>query len=332
MKGKSKLIFGILGILISIVAVSYLIMSFNLKKVASDLAKVPLQYLLVLPIIYMTSHWIRGLRWKLMLNQSGTTRALAFKAVLLGFAGNNVLPARGGELVRMQYFSKRTSSSRLTAISSILFEKIIDGLILIGLLWVVLLYYSDLFMGNKMVKTVTITASIVFFSGFAFLIFLRNYKPKLLIWLSNRFGAEHRIILKLEQILTKIFEAIAFVKLDSKTASVFFYSLMVWLIEGMVFVLAFAALGIEVNYIWGGLFTMCILNFGILIPSSPGYIGVFQGLILLSLGFLGIEGEQPLSAAILIHASQFLPVTLIGLIIFMTESVKLTSKTQQHEN
>ncbi|MGB0175860.1 MAG: lysylphosphatidylglycerol synthase transmembrane domain-containing protein [Owenweeksia sp.] len=304
MKNKSKLLLGIVGILISVVAIVYLVRSFDFEKVFTDLKQVKLHYLIILPVIYMLSHILRAGRWMLMLG--GKVKMItSLKAILLGFAGNNVLPARGGELVRMQYFSRQTQSSRVTVLSSILFEKILDGLILIGILWVSIFFNRELFDDNATIRSVAVTASLIFFLGFAFLIILRNYHAKVMYFLKNKVGEDKPFVLKLESILDRIFEAVHFVRFNRATALVFVYSLLIWMVEGAVF---------------------------IMIPSSPGYIGVFQGLIVFALSVLGVVGEQSVSAAILIHASQFLPVTLIGLIIFFSESVKLTNKTVVNEN
>lgn len=59
-----------------------------------------------------------------------------------------------------------------------------------------------------------------------------------------------------------------------------------------------------------------IVNLGILIPSSPGYVGVFHSCVVLSLGIFGVPTGEALAYAIVIHLAQYLPVTLIGLGIF----------------
>ena len=60
------------------------------------------------------------------------------KGVLVGFARNNFLPTRGGEFLRMEYLHrKRAQIGRITAISSILVERMLDGLTLLAILVIV---------------------------------------------------------------------------------------------------------------------------------------------------------------------------------------------------
>ena len=72
--------------------------------------------------------------------------------------------------------------------------------------------------------------------------------------------------------------------------------------------------------------SLVIVNFGILVPSSPGYFGVFQGMTILALMLYGVNKELALSISILIHFCQYIPVTLWGLYLIMSSSVKQLRK------
>ena len=61
-------------------------------------------------------------------------------------------------------------------------------------------------------------------------------------------------------------------------------------------------------------FTLGLVSFGILLPSAPGYVGVFQGCCLIAFAAFAIPEEIALSYGLIVHASQFIPTTLIGLL------------------
>jgi uncharacterized membrane protein YbhN (UPF0104 family) len=54
-----------------------------------------------------------------------------------------------------------------------------------------------------------------------------------------------------------------------------------------------------------------------LLPSTPGAIGVYEASTVLALSWFGIEKEQALGIALFNHALQFIPTTLLGLAVFI---------------
>jgi hypothetical protein len=56
-----------------------------------------------------------------------------------------------------------------------------------------------------------------------------------------------------------------------------------------------------------------LLVIGIAVPSSPGYVGVFEAGIVIPLGsFFGVPADVALAYAIAYHVMSFVPITLMG--------------------
>ena len=76
----------------------------------------------------------------------------------------------------------------------------------------------------------------------------------------------------------------------------------------------------------GMLMTTAVANLATLIPSTPGYIGVFEsGVVLVVNGILGIEREVALSYAIVVHAALYFPITLWGLYYWARAHLSLSA-------
>ena len=72
------------------------------------------------------------------------------------------------------------------------------------------------------------------------------------------------------------------------------------------------------------LLTTAVANLATLIPSTPGYVGVFEtGVGLVLNGLLGIDRELALSYAIVVHAALYFPITLLGLYYWAREHLSL---------
>jgi len=127
-------------------------------------------------------------------------------------------------------------------------------------------------------------------------------------------------------LISKFYAALSFMKTDINTLKIIGLSVLIWSLEGLVFVFGIKAIGINDSIILMGIIALCIVNFGILVPSSPGYIGVFQAAVIIALSLFGISSADSLAAAIIIHSCQFFPITILGLIIILTEYLKTTTK------
>jgi uncharacterized membrane protein YbhN (UPF0104 family) len=106
------------------------------------------------------------------------------------------------------------------------------------------------------------------------------------------------------------------------------------LIEGAMFVLIAWDMGLK-DPIASGYFFLGIINLGILLPSAPGYIGVYQAASVFAFLALGYSKSEGLAYGLLIHIAQYLPVTIVGVLIFIhfgyrfSELYKTVSYTPQ---
>ncbi len=59
-------------------------------------------------------------------------------------------------------------------------------------------------------------------------------------------------------------------------------------------------------------FVAAVMNLGVAIPSSPGFVGTYQWLAVASLGLFDVPREDALAFAILVQAVWFVPTTIVG--------------------
>lgn len=95
---------------------------------ATILQAEPLWVFLLIPI-GLTGHWLRAVRWKLLLQPFKINVSLRnlFSSVMIGYAVNNVLP-RVGEVVRPVVVGKLENISRSAALGTVVIERVLDFL------------------------------------------------------------------------------------------------------------------------------------------------------------------------------------------------------------
>ncbi len=62
-----------------------------------------------------------------------------------------------------------------------------------------------------------------------------------------------------------------------------------------------------------------MINLGVVIPSSPGFIGTYQWLAVSALGVVGVDGEVAIAFSLLMQAIWFVPTTIVGGVIAIRE-------------
>src|SRR5690606_30326056 len=95
---------------------------------AAAISRADWRWLAAAVLLYALDLAIRLLRWRCLLQHLVRLPYGAFARVLVvGYGVNVLLPARLGELFRVEYFKRTHGVARAWGISSILIERMIDG-------------------------------------------------------------------------------------------------------------------------------------------------------------------------------------------------------------
>jgi len=305
MRKKSGLI---LSIGISGIAVFWLISKVNLDEVEHAVKQINYFWLLSSAFIYLLGFFPRGLRWQLMLSKiKKVSVADSTRIVIIGYASNNLLPFRLGEVVRAYIMGNKKNISKITCLASIATERIIDGIVILFLLGASMVFLTSVIQQTEALHQILLTGGVVFLSAVILLILVLLFSeaiPK--IWKSY---IGHTGLAFIE----KTIHSLSFFRSRTILFQTLFLSILIWLIEGLMFVLILWSMGFN-HPVATGYFCLGIINLGILLPSAPGYIGVFQAASVFAFLALGYSESSGLAFGLLVHFVQFIPVTLIGII------------------
>src|SRR4051794_14305894 len=127
----------LLGIAITLVCLVLAVYRVDFDELLGALAGA--DYTLVAPaiVLWLIGYVARTLRWRTILaGASAGTLFELFGVLMVGFATNNLLPARLGELARAYLLRRRTGLRKTFVLASIFLERIFDGLALVAMLLV----------------------------------------------------------------------------------------------------------------------------------------------------------------------------------------------------
>lgn len=309
------------GVIVSIVAlagVGYWATRQEAPKLPRDAGAIGL--VLAGVAMYAVATLLRGWRWHMVLRGTGVRHraADAYALVTVGYMGNTVLPARGGELLRVLLLGSRSSARRREILGAIIAERLLDVLALVLLFAVIA--------GTGIAGTVTgrgpalIAAACVLPAALAVWLYVRARRAGRF----ERFAERARPFLRSSRTLMNARGAL----LAAVTAAV-------WLIEGAICAVLARALDIELGLIEGS-FLIVLTSFFALIPAAPGYVGTFDAAMLFGLEALSVSGGAAVGFVLLVRFVFFVPVTLAGLALLVLRygglrQLRLTDSTQSSE-
>jgi len=252
--------------------------------------------------IYLLLMCVRGWRWDHILKFLHVRHqaADAYGLTMVGYMGNVVLPARGGEVLRILFLAERSDARYSEVFGSLITERILDAVVLAALLLVVALGGMDQVPGGS-TTVVSAAVLLIVIVGGAFL-YLKLREAGRFEALAARIRPVTRAS---RQLLTRRGIGLAGVTLG------------IWALEVVVFSLCAAALDLHVSPL-EALQVVVFVSIAAIIPAGPGYIGTFDAAALLALHKIGIGGSDALSCVVLYRFVILVPVSLVGLVVLVT--------------
>ena len=262
--------------------------------------------------IYFFGVWARTWRWHYMLRAIKSIPLVRlFPVVCIGYMGNNIFPARIGELLRAYVLRQTEDVPISSSLATILVERIFDGVTMLRFVFVGLPLAPSI-PGNW--RQFVIVFSLLFFGALGFFFFLAASPQRTQVaysWVIDRF-LPGRLREPVRGFADRFLEGLYFLRSPRDVLMIFLTSLVVWLSETMKYWFVMHAFDFEVSF-----FVLMLMN-GVVnlfttIPSAPGYIGTFDEPGIEILKAFGVNENIAAAYTLVLHAALWLPITVLGI-------------------
>jgi uncharacterized protein (TIRG00374 family) len=266
---------------------------------------------------------MRANRWQTLLKAEKLIPALdVFWANMTGYLGNSILPARAGEIIRSVYIARENKLSLSFVLSTGFVERLID-LIALVILGSISLTYAGIVSTQleTAIKVMTIVAAIGFF-----IILIIPYLGREMVNIISSLTAinssgREKIAGFLEQFLRGV-EALH----NPGRAGVFIlYTCLIWGMDGFGTIILGHALHLKIT-ITQSFLLIAGLGLSSAIPSTPGYVGIYQFVAVIVLEPFGISNANALALIIFLQVMNLITVSIWGWAGFSRASVFLSPK------
>jgi hypothetical protein len=261
--------------------------------------------------LYLGSIGVRCLRWGVLLRAADDVKwRHAAEALLIGFAANYVLPGRVGELFRADYARRIFNMSRFTSVGTIVVERVCDGVVLVGALWLsfawlVLTQFSP--SQTSWILAVGAGASVFFGAALIFIVVASRVDLR-------RVGAPAAIAARWDHLVKGISSV-----LRGKATVIGVSSMVVWTLEVLALTSVIRGFGINLTPPQG-LMLLGLTSLSTLVPTAPAYAGTYQLVFANVFGMFGYQPTIGIVAATAVQLFCFGTVTILGGAVLLSRS------------
>ena len=258
--------------LLAAVLLYYSLRGIEWREVARIAAGARLSYLGAAAAVSTATLLLRSLRWRILLNAQGAVDVpTAFWATAAGYFGNNFLPARAGELVRTVFVSSRSTLDNAYVLATALSERVADAFALVAisaLVLVTLPVRPGWLAGAAMPVAIV---AIVGIALIAVLPWLESFGRTLL----ERAPIPQAVRLTLITLMEQALRGIRAFHDVRRLLGFVGLTIVIWSLDALATVIGGAALGLSIP-ISVAFLLIAALGLGSALPSTPGYVGIFQ--------------------------------------------------------
>ena len=323
-----------LGIFISLFFLYVALRGLHLGDIWETVRSANYWWLLPGILVYFVAVWVRAWRWHFLIRplKNVPTRTM-FPITTIGYMGNNIYPARAGELLRAVVLNIKEGVAISASLATVIVERLFDGVVMLGFVFLNLPELGKLTAFSGLVgsiQSVAVWGATAFIGALLVFLLVAIYPApatRLANWFIERF-VPGKWRAGTSSLASRFLSGLESLRSPYEVMMVLLTSLIIWLLETSVYWLVLQAFPIQGVNFFALMLMNGIVNLATTLPSTPGYIGTFDAPGIALLQAYGVNGALAAGFTLVLHATLWLPITLVGAYFFLKEGLNLTSAVQ----
>jgi glycosyltransferase 2 family protein len=307
-QGSKKAIYWIASLALAGVLLYYSLRGIEWRQVWLTLSSARVPFVMLALALMTLALFLRSYRWRVILSAEGKVSIpLAFWATSAGYLGNNILPARAGEVVRSLMISSRTGMSKAYVLTTALSERVVDAIAVITISSVVLLTMKE---RPGWLASAAKPFAIMGFSGVAAIVLVPAFE---VFWFKflGFLPLPPRLRGQVEDALRNGLQGIRSFHDYSRLARFVMFTAIIWCIDAVTAVTLARSIDVQISLPMAFLLTAG-LALGSALPSTPGYVGIYQFVAVSILTPFGLSRTAAIAYILLFQALNYVVVLSLG--------------------
>jgi uncharacterized protein (TIRG00374 family) len=310
-----------LGVVISIVFLALALRGLDFAGFWTTVRHANYWWLIPGIAVYFAAVWARTWRWHYMLRhiKQIPLRRL-FPVVVIGYMGNNVYPARAGEVLRSYILKRREAVPVSVSLATVVLERLFDGLVMLLFVFVTL-PFAPLPAGYDLLVSVCSAIFLVALMVFLALAIRPARMSRVYAWLVDRV-VPASLRPRVHGLFDRFVEGLQSLRSPRELALIFLSSTLIWLGETTKYWFVMWAFYPAMSVHFTVLMLMtAVVNLFTTLPSTPGYVGTFDAPGIAILTAYSVPKAVAAGYTLVLHIALWLPITLLGALFMLLEHV-----------
>lgn len=300
-----------LGLIVSLGLLAVVFYGTDFATIGSVLRGANYSFLIPALLLYFLGVALRAVRWHFLLRSiKSISYPRLFQVTVIGYMANDLLPLRIGELVRAYVLGETEQISKTSTLVTIVLERIFDGVTMLLFIGVASFFLPL----NDYLRTLLLFGSVLFAVVVLLLVLMASLRERfdhlihaVMARLPERWGSAGL------RLVHSFFHGLSVLRNPADALVALLASIGAWLLEAGMYVVLARGFDIQLPYPVFLLAT-AVANLVTIVPSTPGYVGVFDAPVKSILTLFGVDPNLAASYTILLHAALIVPVVLLGLV------------------
>jgi uncharacterized protein (TIRG00374 family) len=321
------------GLVISIGFLFFVLRGLQFEQVWQAMQTAQYAWLIPGIAVYFVGVWVRAWRWHYLLRPvKKISTATMFPIVAIGYMGNNIYPARAGEVLRAIVLQRREGVPVSASLATIIVERVFDGVVMLAFVFLNLPQLTGLTGSSGFIGSIQslalwgaaafIGALVVFMLAAMFPFTAERITRRLIDRLIPSRWRESA-----HQISGRFLGGLESLRSPQEALMIFLTSVLIWLLETGKYWFIMQAFPFQVSF-FALMLMNGIVNLATTLPSAPGYVGTFDAPGIALLQAYGVSGEIAAGYTLVLHVALWVPITLLGAFYFAREGFKWGEKIE----
>ena len=275
---------------------------------------------------YMVAVWARAWRWHYLLRPlKRIPLRVSFPIVAIGYMGNNIYPARAGEVLRAYVLRRQEGVSMSASLATIVIERAFDGIVMLGFVFLNLPELARVSADSGVVgdiRTLAILGAVGFLLAVLAFLLMAAFPTRaesMLGAMNERFVPD-RFRPQARGLISRFLDGVAALRSPRDVLMVLITSVVIWLFETGKYWFVMHAFRFTLSF-FALMLMNGVVNLMTTIPSAPGYLGTFDAPGIAVLVAYGVDHAMATGYTLVLHAALWLPITLLGAFYMARESL-----------
>lgn len=309
---RSRLVLNVVTAVVTVVFSYVALTGINLKAAWDALLNCDYWWLLPALAAFGLGNLARALRWRSLFAR-GRRPPLGpvMNAMMIGYFYNNILPARAGEAARVVVLTGRSEAPPVEIVGTVVLERLYDVMAILIIFFVAEPWLPSV-SWFRAAAIAAIALAVLIGAAAAVLAIYGDRPLRLLLRPLRRFSLISGD--RLDRTVSELADGLSGLRNRGVALEAFLWTVAAWMLSALCAYLVSLAFGLGLPFASGVLVVVAV-GIGMILPSPPAAVGVFEAAALIALKAYGVPHSEALPYALVLHLVNFVPFVVVGLVL-----------------